>query len=119
MGVHRFEDLDAYKLSRELRDIVIPLTYTQPLVRYGDLCDDLRRATRSAPSNIAEGFGRWHRRDFIRFLRIACSSLNETKSHLGEVKVLNAMANDIRERCEELASRAAAATTAPIKSLGG
>ena len=57
--------------------------------------------------------------DFIRFLRIACSSLNETKSHLGEVKVLNAMANDIRERCEELASRAAAATTAPIKSLGG
>jgi four helix bundle protein len=35
-----------------------------------DFCDDLRRAVRSAPANIAEGFGRWHAREFVCFLAI-------------------------------------------------
>jgi four helix bundle protein len=35
-----------------------------------DFCDDLRRAVRSAPANIAEGFGRWHAREFVCFLGI-------------------------------------------------
>ena len=48
-----------------------------------DFCDDLRRAARSAPANLAEGFHRFRPRDNGRFVRIAIGSLGETINHLG------------------------------------
>ncbi len=46
------------------------------------LRDQLRSAAVSAMSNIAEGFARFHQRDFIRFLDISQSSTTEVKSLL-------------------------------------
>jgi four helix bundle protein len=48
------------------------------------LHDQIREAARSAPSNIAEGFGRFKHRDFARFVRIARSSEIELLNHLQE-----------------------------------
>jgi hypothetical protein len=39
---------------------------------------------RSAPRNIAEGFGRYDPREFARYLRIARASLMETRNHLND-----------------------------------
>ena len=41
----------------------------------------MRRAAASIPANIAEGFGRAQRKNFIQFLRIAQGSLKELETH--------------------------------------
>lgn len=46
------------------------------------LADQLRRAVQSIPANIAEGFGRYHYQDAIRFCHIARGSISEVYSHL-------------------------------------
>jgi len=49
--------------------------------RYG-LSQQLQRACVSVPANIAEGWGRSDRKDYVRFLRIARGSLFEAQTHL-------------------------------------
>lgn len=49
--------------------------------RYG-MTSQIRRASASIPANIAEGYGREQRGDYIRFLRIAQGSLKELETHL-------------------------------------
>ena len=49
--------------------------------RYG-LCDQLRRAAVSIPSNIAEGRGRDTAKDYSHFLTLARGSLNEVATQL-------------------------------------
>ena len=46
------------------------------------LANQLREAARSAPANIAEGFGRFGNKEFARFARIAKGSLHELVNHL-------------------------------------
>ncbi len=46
------------------------------------LVDQMRRAATSVPSNIAEGYGRAHRADYLRYLRIASGSLKELETQL-------------------------------------
>lgn len=46
------------------------------------LVSQIRRASVSVPSNIAEGYGRIHRGDYVRHLSIAAGSLRELKTLL-------------------------------------
>lgn len=46
-----------------------------------ELGAQIRRAAVSIPANIAEGFGRWHSKEFIHFLLIANGSLKELETH--------------------------------------
>jgi four helix bundle protein len=84
VGVRRFEDLIAWQLADELHREVLAFTAIPPAANDRDFCNQIRSATRSAKTNTSEGFGRYYRQEFIRFLRIAAASLLETKNHLHE-----------------------------------
>jgi four helix bundle protein len=51
------------------------------LEMYG-MTSQIRRAAVSVPANIAEGYGREHRQEYIHFLQIAQGSLKELETHL-------------------------------------
>ena len=59
-----------------------------------ELADQIRRAALSIPANIAEGNGRSHRADYLRFLSIANGSLSELDSHLEVARCLEYLAPD-------------------------
>ena len=52
------------------------------------LCDQLRRAVISIPSNIAEGMGRYSNKEQVHFLEISYGSLMEVNSQLDIAKDL-------------------------------
>jgi four helix bundle protein len=81
-GVKHHEDLVAWQLSENLRQAIVALLAKPGRERQRDFCDQIRRSSRSAPSNIAEGFARYKPREFARFMRIALGSLGETQNHL-------------------------------------
>jgi four helix bundle protein len=60
-----------YRLARELPSDEL----------YG-LSSQIRRAAVSIPANIAEGYGRGFRREYLQFLSIAQGSLKELETHL-------------------------------------
>jgi four helix bundle protein len=82
-----------------------------------DFCRDIRRASRSAPANIAEGFGRETHRDFAHFLSIARASLLETENHLAHARTCEYLTADEHTRLATLCKRAIVATTRLIAYL--
>ena len=86
MGVARYEDLIAWQLATQLRKRVIELTARAPVCNDRRFCDQTRSATASVTANIAEGFGRYTRPDFVRFLRYARGSAYETREWLRDGK---------------------------------
>jgi four helix bundle protein len=111
VGVRRHQDLECFQLSRELKLRVYAITATPPASRDLEFCDQLRRAARSATSNIAEGFARFSPLDFARFLVIAKSSLVEVQEHLTDSVDLGYLEAEKRDELHRLASRAIGATT--------
>jgi four helix bundle protein len=81
-GIKRFEDIDAWKLSVELRDVVYRMTEGGNVLKDARFRDQIRDSAASAPRNISEGFGRFEPKEFANFTRFAKASLMETQNHL-------------------------------------
>ncbi len=80
--MHRFKDLDMWKVSRKFcSEIYITTTGFPEHEKFG-LTNQLRRAAVSVPSNIAEGCSRSSNKDFSRFLEIAIGSMYEIETQL-------------------------------------
>lgn len=77
-----FKDLEVWQLGRELANILYVLTKAFPRDEAFGLTDQLRRASVSIPSNIAEGWGRQSDGSFSHFLKIARGSLNEHQTQV-------------------------------------
>jgi four helix bundle protein len=79
-GQRGFEDLECYQLALQvLREAYRVIGTLPPEERY-NLAHQMRRAATSAVLNTAEGYGRYHYLDCLRFYYIARGSLNETLS---------------------------------------
>jgi four helix bundle protein len=63
-----------------------------------NLTQQLKRAAQSIPANIAEGHGRFHFLDNVRFCYIARGSLTEVQSHMALVHELGYLPDDIYKR---------------------
>ena len=100
-----FEDLDVWKKSRDFRIEISDLIKKFPTEEKYRLTDQLIRASRSVTANIAEGHGRFHYLDNLKFCRNARGSLNEVLDHLicaSDEKLINAeQLKQYRERYEE------------------
>lgn len=73
-----FEKLDVWQESRILVKEIYILLRNFPAEEKYALCDQIRRAVVSVPSNIAEGSGRMSVKEKIHFLEVAFGSLMET-----------------------------------------
>ena len=77
-----FRNLNVYTQAKVLVKQVYELLKTFPKEEQYALCDQLRRAVISIPSNVAEGSGRNSQKDQAHFYTIAYGSLMETLSQL-------------------------------------
>lgn len=80
-SVSRFEELLCWQKARLLTRQIFQLTRRQKFTDFS-LRDQIQRASVSVMANIAEGFERGTRDEFIYFLYIAKGSCGEVRSHL-------------------------------------
>lgn len=80
--LNSYKDLIVWqKAIRLVKEIYKITEYFPQVERYG-LSSQMRRAAVSIPSNIAEGYSRKHRQEYIQFVRIAFSSGAELETQL-------------------------------------
>lgn len=77
-----FQEIKAWQKARELVNEIYAVSKTPAFFKDIGLREQIRRASVSVMSNIAEGFERDGRKEFIQFLSIAKGSCGETKSLL-------------------------------------
>ncbi len=82
MSQSRYRDLVVWQKSRALASSVYRVTKTFPQTEMFGLTQQMRRATVSVISNIAEGHGRQTIADIVRFLVMARGSLFELEAQL-------------------------------------
>ena len=78
--VNSFEDLEIWKLGRELCNLVFEFTLKEKFSKDFDLKSQIRTSTGSTMDDIAEGFERGNTKEFIYFISIAKGSCGETRS---------------------------------------
>ena len=84
-----FEELHMYQRARELTNAIYGHTRCGPFAQDRGLSDQIRRASVSIMSNIAEGFERGASTEFIQFLYIAKGSCGEVRAQLQIARVAN------------------------------
>lgn len=124
--VYSFEKLKVWQEAKKLVVDVYRLLDSFPKFEKYALCDQIRRAIVSVPSNIAEGSGRGSLKEQIHFLEIAYGSLMETYNQLliaieltyiteesveaikpsidAVAKMINGLSNSYGQKLEEQAS---------------
>ena len=80
--IERFEDIQAWKLAREVSKLIYEVTSVGRFDRDFALKDQIRRASISILSNIAEGFERGGDKEFVQFLAVAKGSSGELRAQL-------------------------------------
>jgi four helix bundle protein len=82
MALKTYRDLEVWQKAMDLTVLVYKLAADFPAQeRYG-LASQIQRAAASIPANIAEGYGRSHRGEYLQFLSIARGSLTEVETYL-------------------------------------
>ena len=89
-----FEELHIYQRARELTNKVYTVTKKNDFKKDYGLVDQIRRACVSIMSNIAEGFERGSKKEFIQYLYIAKGSCGEVRAQLQIARDQNYLVND-------------------------
>lgn len=80
--IQRFEELEVWKKARLLSQKIYPLTFKDPVASDFRLKDQLRGSAGSIMDNIAEGFERGSKLEFIHSLAVSKGETGELKSQL-------------------------------------
>jgi len=80
--IESYKDLHVWQTARSLVKEIYCVTRSLPPGERFGLVHQIRRAAVSVPANIAEGYGRSGRKDYVRFLKMARGSLYEIETEL-------------------------------------
>ena len=80
--IEKFEDIESWKLAREITKLIYETSATGNFGKDFALVNQIRRASISILSNIAEGFERGGNKEFLSFLAIAKGSCGEVRAQL-------------------------------------
>lgn len=80
--IQKFEEIEIWQLARELSKKLYPFTFQEPISKDFRFKDQIRGTCGFIMDNIAEGFGRGSRKEFINSLTVARGELDELKSQL-------------------------------------
>lgn len=118
-GIRTYRDLVAWQKAMELAEEVYRATRPFPANERFGLTAQMRRCGVSAPSNIAEGFGRARKPEFRRFLEIARGSLFEMQTQAELARRLGWLKGEALARLRELTRELDAILAGLIRSQRG
>ena len=119
MKKYNYKDLDLYIASKDLVLSVYVLLRKFPKEEQYALCDQLRRAVISIPSNVAEGSGRTSAKDQAHFLEMAYGSLMEVDCQLDIARDLGFISQEDIESINMQVARVASLLSGMRRKLLG
>jgi four helix bundle protein len=112
-----FKGLMAWQKAYSLTLEIYKVTEKFPRTEVYGLGSQLQRAAVSIPANIAEGYERNHRKEYVQFLYISKGSLGEVETHLMIAKDLGYISGSDYSALEEKRSETTRLLSGLIKSL--
>lgn len=78
--IEKFEDIEAWKMAREVTKLIYEVSSNEKFCRDFALVNQIRRASISILSNVAEDFERSGNKEFLQFLAVAKGSCGEVRA---------------------------------------
>ena len=117
MEIKDFKDLKVWRLGKALTLEIYVISKKFPREELFGLTSQMRRAAVSIPSNIAEGFNRFHKKEYQRFLFIALGSCAELETQTEIASELQYLDIEVKDRLLENINHEARMLRSLIKSL--
>ena len=105
MSYMDFTEMPVWQLAMEIVADVYSLTEKLPKKEDYALCGQMRSAAIGISANMAEGFGRWHKKDKMNFYFYSRASACEERSHLLSGKLVGYFTDEklrIYEKCKQV-----------------
>jgi len=116
-----FEEIEAWQKGVTLAETIYKVTSKPPFDKDWSLRDQMRRATVSIPSNLAEGYERDSDAEFNRFVLIAKGSCGELRTQLTLAGRIGYLSSDeaiqLIKECAELSSMLSGLSKYLIRSI--
>jgi four helix bundle protein len=94
MAIETYRDLEIWKKGIEVVKDIYKLTEKFPKQETYSLVSQMRRSAISIPSNVAEGFKRYHNKEYKQFLHITLGSCAELETQITIAKELKYIQQD-------------------------
>jgi len=117
MGLKTYRDLGVWQKAMDLVVVVYQQTKKFPAEERFGLTSQLRRAAVSIPANIAEGYGRKHRGEYIHHLSVAAGSAAEVETLLAIAARLEFVSREAAMEAWQLVQEVARMLAKLIQSL--
>lgn len=116
--IKSFKQLKIWQKGIEIVLAIYKITRRFPREEMYGLTSQMRMASLSVPSNIAEGFKQFHRKEYRQFLHIALGSLAELETQLIIAKELGFIRKEIMDEISEQLDHESKMIASLLKKLG-